>query len=45
MKENYGYLIILLTTLVACGGGGGGSSDPVTDPVIPITVSLSASTN
>ena len=45
MKENYGYLIILLTTLVACGGGGGGSSDPVTDPVTPITVSLSASTN
>ena len=45
MKENYGYLIILLTTLAACGGGGGGSSDPVTDPVASITVSLSASIN
>ena len=45
MKENHVYLIILLTTLVACGGGGGGSSDPVTDPVTLITVSISASTN
>ena len=45
MKENYGYLIILLTTLVACGGGSGGSSDPITDPVTLITLSLSASTN
>jgi hypothetical protein len=43
MKENYGYLIILLTALVGCGGGGGGSSDPVNDPIISITVSLSAS--
>ena len=43
MKENYGYLIILLTALVGCGGGGGGSNDPVNDPIISITVSLSAS--
>ena len=43
MKENYGYLVIMLAALVGCGGGGGGSSDPVNDPIISITVSLSAS--